>query len=173
MPPDTLPPKLESLGLTPESAASLPEGIRRQAARFLLRWRGGREALPLLPDPDDPEAPRALPRDRFDCCRALLAAGKIDRARDLARELLNAPDAGPWGHRAVGEVFLALGRAERADERFRAGGDAAGRARAHLALGNREKALDLLRDSEDPEAERLCLETRGDPGLRELYEAER
>jgi len=77
---------------------------------------------------------------------------KIDRrvveaARDLSRELVNTPDAGQWGHRAVGEVFLAMEKPHRADERFRAGADPAGRARAWLMLGDPARALDLLREA--------------------------
>ena len=130
------------LALPEEELDSLPEGVRRQMARFLLRWgRGGEpaaRALALLP-----ERPVG-PRDRFDRCRALIAAGDVEAARDLARDLVNARDAGPWGHRAVGEVFLAMGKADRADERFLAAGDPAGRARAWLLLGKPERALELL-----------------------------
>lgn len=145
---------LESLGLSPEAAASLPESLRRQVVRFLLRWGAAGEAAALLPQRD------GTPRDRFDRCRVLLAAGQTDAARDLARELVNAPEGKHWGQRAVGEVFLALGKGDRADERFRAGSDPVGRARAWLQLQRPDAALEHLRSAppEDPEAERVRLE---------------
>lgn len=121
--------------------------------RFLLRWEAGHEAASLLPERDH------TPRDRFDRCRVLLAAGETEAARDLARELVNAPEAKHWGQRAVGEVFLALGKADRADERFRAGADPVGRARAWLLLERPDAALEHLRSAPpgDPEAERTRL----------------
>jgi ATP-dependent DNA helicase RecQ len=135
-------------------AETLPEGLRRQVARFLLRWRQGKEALRFLPERDQG------PRDRFDRCRALLATGAVEAARDLARKLVNEAEAGHWGHRAVGEVFLALEKPHRADERFREGADAVGRARAHLQLQDPARALAFLRDAapEDPEAEAVRIE---------------
>lgn len=122
--------------------------MKRQLVRFLLRWGNPREALALTTEL------RQLPRDRYDHCRALAAVGELEAAQSAARELVNDPDAGHWGHRAVGEVFLAMGRADRADERFRAGGDAVGRARAHLLLGQEARAVELLRGTpgDDPEA---------------------
>lgn len=145
---------LESLGLTPEQTAALPDGLRRRIARFLIRWQPVPQLLPLLPTRDH------SPRDRFDRCRALLAAGQMDAARDLARDLVNMPEGRHWGHRAVGEVFLAMQKADRADERFRAGADPIGRARAWLMLGKPAAALDFLRESQadDPEAETVRLE---------------
>lgn len=160
--PPTLSP---ALPLDPEQAAALPDGLRRQVVRYLLRWAGGQGALALLPARD------LGPRDRFDRCRALIAAGEVEAARDLARELVNQPEAGHWGHRAVGEVFLALDRADRADERFRAGADPVGRARAWLRLGKPDAALAHLPHlvggsggsggsggAEDAEAERVRAE---------------
>ncbi len=171
-------PNLEQLGVSEASAAALPEGLRRQLARFLLRWGGGADALAVLPARDH------SPRDRFVRCRALLAAGQVDTARDLARTLLNEPESDAWGQRAVGEVFLALEKPHRADERFRAGRDPAGRARAHLQLGEAQRALEILREAApgDAEAERARLEAlRGvgeetaaqEAALARLYEEER
>jgi len=138
------------LGLSEADAAGLPETLRRQTARFLLRWGRADEALPFLPERDH------SPRDAFDRCRALLGAGEVAAAREQAKALLNAPDGGPWGQRAVAEVFLALGKPERADERFRAGADATGRARALTAAGNPRAALECLRAAapDEPETER-------------------
>lgn len=138
---------LEALGLSPDLAERLPDGLRRQVLRFLLRWQRAGSAVEgmvgVLPQTD------AGPRDAYDRCRALVAAGEMERARNLARELVNRPDAGPWGNRAVGEVFLALERPDRADERFRAGGDPVGRARAWLLLGRPDRALEFLRGADD------------------------
>lgn len=151
------PPAPDTVGLTPETASALPDGIRRQVLRYLLRWEtpGGSPELlrALLPQRD------LGPRDRFDRCRSLLALGELEAARTLARDLVNEPDAGHWGHRAVGEVFLALERPERADERFKAGADPVGRARALLLLGNPAAARGLLRSlsADDPEAEAVRL----------------
>jgi ATP-dependent DNA helicase RecQ len=127
--------------------SAVPDGLRRRTARFFLRWGRGAEAASVLPPAD------VSPRDRFDRCRALVAAGELDTARELARELVNDPEAGSWGHRAVGEVFLAMEKPHRADERFRAAGDPVGRARAHLMLGEPLRALDLLRSAEPDGAE--------------------
>jgi ATP-dependent DNA helicase RecQ len=144
---------LEMLGLAETDARTLPEALRRQVARFLLRWGAAAAALPFLPERDH------SPRDSFDRCRAWAAAGELESARQLARELVNGAEAGPWGHRAVAEVFLALGRPERADERFRAAGDVTGRVRAQMALGLPETALELLRAAppDEPETERARL----------------
>ncbi|MFN3650004.1 MAG: RecQ family ATP-dependent DNA helicase [Armatimonadota bacterium] len=123
-------------------------------ARFLLRWGGGAPSLEILPAAD------AGPRDGYDRCRALLAAGRLEEARNLARDLVNLPGAESWGNRAVGEVFLAMERPHRADERFRAAGDPVGRARVSLALGDPRKALAFLESAApgDPEAEQVRLE---------------
>jgi ATP-dependent DNA helicase RecQ len=144
----------ESLGLSTAGLQALPDATRRQVARFFLRWGQCPTALSLLPEAAQ------LPRDRYDRCRALAVTGDVQAAQELARDLVNDPDAGPWGHRAVGEVFLAMERASRADERFRAGGDAVGRARAHLLLDELTRALELLRGAapEDPEANLVRLE---------------
>jgi ATP-dependent DNA helicase RecQ len=162
---------LEALGLAPDSAGALPDALRRQIARFLLRWGRAEDVLRLLPSRD------LGPRDRYDRCRALLAAGRLEEAQGVARELVNTPDAGPWGHRAVGAVFLAMGRADRADERFRSGDDPAGRARAWIALGDPDRALDLLRDAppDDPETELARLEAqrlKGDDAAHALAHLE-
>lgn len=144
---------LETLGLHPEATAALADGVRRQLARFMLRWGSGKQVLSLF------TSPGRLPRDRYDYCRALVSAGEVERAQEIARELVNDADAGHWGHRAVGEVFLAMDRASRADERFRVGEDALGRARAHLQLGEFTRALELLRGAapDDPEADQVRL----------------
>lgn len=170
------------LGLTPDAADTLPDGLRRQVVRFFLRWRltGSPPAsvLDLLPERDPG------PLHRFDRCCALLAAGRVEAARDLAREMVNMPDAGRWGHRAVAEVFLALDKPHRADERFRAAADPVGRARAHLMLGEVQTALKLLppEPSADPELEAVRMEALRRLGqawdpvalrLRDLLEAER
>jgi len=128
--------------------------MKRQLARHLLRWGNAGDAVPLL------AGLNRLPRDRYEYCRALAAIGHVDAAQSAARELVNDPDAGHWGHRAVGEVFLAMERSDRADERFRSGGDPVGRARAHLQLGEVERALALLRSAsaEDPEVDLVRLE---------------
>ena len=78
---------LETLGLHPEATAALPDGVRRQLVRFLLRWAEGRQALSLL------STPGRLPRDRYDYCRALVAAGELVGAQEVSRELVNDPDA--------------------------------------------------------------------------------
>ncbi|MGV3722305.1 MAG: RecQ family ATP-dependent DNA helicase, partial [Actinomycetota bacterium] len=154
MTPPVDPPTLEALNLTAASIPALPDGTKRQLARHLLRWGSAAAAAPML------AALNRLPRDRYDYCRALAAIGQVDAAQAAARELVNDPEAGHWGHRAVGEVFLAMERSDRADERFRAGGDVVGRARAHLQLGEVEKALSLLRNAppEDPEVDLVRLE---------------
>jgi hypothetical protein len=87
---------------------NLPDGVRRRLVRFALRWDQGTKAATFLPEQD------VSPRDRFDRCRALVAAGELDTARELARELVNDPEAGSWGHRAVGEIFLAMEKPHRA-----------------------------------------------------------
>ncbi len=173
---------IETLGLTPEAVDSLPDGLRRQVVRFFLRWRHNGppppSVLDLLPEKDPG------PLHRFDRCCALLAAGRVEAARDLARELVNTPEAGRWGHMAVAEVFLALEKPHRADERFRAAADLVGRARAHLMLGEPATALKLLPadPSENPEIEAVRLEALRRLGedwdpiaarLRGLLEAER
>ncbi len=154
---------LEALGLAPDVAERLPDGLRRQVLRFLLRWQpAGSTAggmVGVLPQTD------AGPRDTYDRCRVLVAAGELGRARNLARELVNRPDAGPWGNRAVGEVFLALERPDRADERFRAGDDPVGRARAWLLLGRPDRAVEFLRGADDQDP--LVLRVRAE-ALRRL-----
>src|SRR3954454_6992933 len=95
LPAAPVPASLESLGLDCESARALPEGLRRQVVRFLLRWGGGGEVLPLLAEGESPGAGWArrgsehLSRDRFDRCRALLAAGQVGEAQAVARDLVN------------------------------------------------------------------------------------
>ena len=124
------------------------------------------------------------PRDAFDRVRAFIAAGEIDPARDLARELVNRQDAGTWGDRAVGEVFLALGKPDRAGERFRSADDLLGRARVKLALSDPAVALEWLEpepaDDPDAGAVRLAaMRALGQPTvelestLRERFDEER
>jgi ATP-dependent DNA helicase RecQ len=158
---------LPALGLDPEAATTLPEGLRRQVARFLLRWEPlgapAAAALALLPETD------RGPRDAYDRCRALVAGGELEGAQSLSRELVNRAGSGPWGQRAVGEVLLAMGRPHRADERFRAGGDPIGRARAHLALEEPDSALAFLREigSDDPQAAAVRLAVLEHPAAAE------
>ncbi len=122
---------------------------------------------------------RALARDsayavtwlNLALCHAEL--GHFDESVRCARRGIELSEV-PWGKVILGSVYARAGRMEEARKEFRRLGESPGRvqflyrARAHLALGEKEPALELLQRAVADHEEELAT-LRVDPAFRSLY----
>src|SRR4051794_23890147 len=108
---------LPHLPITVRQALGLPPSARVRVISHLLRWGEYAPARALL-EPVVHLTPESLSA-RAQLCECLLAAGDLEGARRIARELHAIAGNEPVTLAAIGDVLAAEGRLERAESYYR------------------------------------------------------